>query len=104
MPDKKSGYGISLSSENNMRAGTSPKLISSARESSSFPISDGAFNTRASIPSKKSKIALNMIKTSAHSYWASNAITLAIQPENKFRQVTVFGIWRVIAFAMDVLL
>ncbi len=103
MPDKKSGYGISLSSENNMRADESEadivcqriKFLSDKRRS---------FQHTCQHTIKEIKIALNMIKTSAHSYWASNAITLAIQPENKFRQVTVFGIWRVIAFAMDVLL
>src|SRR3546814_11694145 len=37
--------------------GTSPKLIISANESSSFPIGDQAFNARAENPPKKSKNA-----------------------------------------------
>ena len=80
--------------------GTNPKLISSARESNSFPMGEGACNTRADIPSRKSNTALIMMKVRAQSYLNSNAITHAIQPENRFRHVSVLGIWRVIRLAI----
>ena len=63
-----------------------------------------ASSARAIMPSKKSNTALKIMKASAHSYLASNAMTQAIHPENRFRQVRVFGIWRVMQFAIVVLL
>ena len=47
-------------------------------------------------------ISLNIMKIKASSYLASKAITPAMQPEKRFRQVTVLGMWRVIAFAIIV--
>ena len=59
-----------------------------------------ALSARANNPSKKSKIELKAMKSRASSYFASKAMTQAIQPEKRFRQVTVFGILFLITFVI----
>ena len=51
-----------------MAAGASPNVMSSARESSSFPMGEETRSRRAVIPSKKSNVAPNTMKSRANSY------------------------------------
>lgn len=51
-----------FNSMNAINEGASPKLITSARESSSLPMGEDTFNKRAVMPSKKSKSADNNMK------------------------------------------
>ena len=73
-------------------AGAAPKLTASARESSSFPISEYAFSNLAEKPSRKSKIIAARISHEAviRSLFIVNII--AIKPEARFREVMKFGI------------
>ena len=48
-----------------MAAGASPNVMSSARESSSFPMGEETCSRRAVIPSKKSNVAPNTMKSRA---------------------------------------
>ena len=48
-----------------MATGAIPKVISSASESSSFPMGEDTCSRRAVIPSKKSNVAPNTIKSRA---------------------------------------
>ena len=51
--------------ENTIADGASPKVMSSARESSSLPMGEDTWRSRAEKPSKKSKTAPRMINVSA---------------------------------------
>ena len=82
--------------------GATPKLISSASESNSFPISEYAFYSRAAIPSKKSNIAANITQNTTQKKAPSKAIIIAILPENKFMEVMVLGICFFIAFYLKI--
>ena len=73
-------------------AGAKPKLITSASESSSLPISELTLRSRATNPSKKSKTAESTIKMAQESGSPNNANCTAIQPEIKLSAVMVFGI------------
>ena len=75
-----------------------PKVMSSARESSSFPISLETCNSRADIPSKKSKTAPRMMNSIACSGNPFIADTVAMQPEIRLQHVMVFGICFFIIF------
>ena len=48
-----------------MAEGAKPKVISSANESSSFPMGEETWSRRATIPSKKSKTAPMTMNSSA---------------------------------------
>ena len=50
-----------------MNAGATPKLITSAKESSSLPTKEVPFNSLATLPSKTSKIAEKIIAITANS-------------------------------------
>lgn len=65
----------------------------SARLSSSFPSNEGTCNKRATIPSKKSKTAPNMIKRNAVLMFPLNAKEMAMHPDNRLQHVSVLGIF-----------
>ena len=89
---RNSGYSITKSCENTMVAGATPKVTSSASESSSLPIGDETCSKRALMPSKKSKTAPMIIHNSAISGFPPKANDVAMQPEMRLQQVIVFGI------------
>jgi hypothetical protein len=74
-----------------IEAGATPKLTTSAKESSSFPIAEYAFSQRAAKPSKKSKTEATRMKYAAISNLSLNAQTIDKQPQNRFRHVIVLG-------------
>ena len=63
----------------------------SARESSSFPMSEYDFNKRAVIPSKKSNTAASKMKAPAISNLPLNAIVMAMHPEKRLSEVIALG-------------
>ena len=83
-----------------MAAGASPKVMSSARESSSLPIGDDTCSNLAEKPSKKSKRAPMMIKTKANTKSASKANLVANAPEMRLQQVIELGIFLISRFAI----
>ena len=92
MPSSGPGYSRTLSSENRIVAGATPKVTSSAKESSSFPMGDDTFNRRADIPSKKSNTAPITIQQSANLASPMKANVVAIHPEMRLQQVILLGI------------
>ena len=74
-----------------MAAGAIPKLIRSASESNSFPISEYAPNARAVIPSRKSNTAAMKIKYADHNGNPSNDKIIDKLPDNKFKEVIKLG-------------
>jgi len=84
-----------------MEAGATPKLTTSANESSSFPIAEYAFNQQAANPSKKSKTAAARMKYAAISNMLLNDMTTDKQPQNRFKHVNKFGTWRIGDFLSD---
>ena len=82
-----------------MKPGKTPKETMSASESSSFPISDFTFSKRAAKPSKKSKTPARNIIILAHSSLPIITKYKPTQPENRFREVMVFGICFIIFIA-----
>ena len=75
-----------------MRAGATPKLTTSARESSSFPMSEYEFSNLAEKPSKKSKIMAATINHEAVKRLPFAAKTIAINPDARLSDVIKFGI------------
>ena len=73
-------------------AGATPKLTTSASESSSTPSLEETPNDRAAKPSQKSKAAANIIQTTAAEKFPLNAMTMAMQPENRLSSVIILGI------------
>jgi hypothetical protein len=76
---------------NNAVAGATPKLTTSANESSSLPRGENVFRILAAIPSRKSKRAAMATQITTPSKLLLKAIVIAIQPENRFRSVKIFG-------------
>lgn len=74
-----------------MAAGASPKVITSARESSSTPMGDETFNLRAANPSKKSNMAPAIMKHNAVPYLSAKANLTAMQPQVRLHSVIMFG-------------
>ena len=81
-----------VSSKPTMAAGASPKVMSSASESSSLPIGDDTWSSRALMPSKKSKAAPITIHRSAMSTLPEKAWNVAIHPAMRLQDVSVLGI------------
>lgn len=75
-----------------IRAGATPKLITSARESSSLPISEYAFSSLAELPSRKSNIIAANISQDDMRRFPSRAYSIAINPAARFRIVIKLGI------------
>lgn len=75
-----------------MVAGATPKVTSSASESSSLPIGDETCSRRALMPSKKSNTAPMIIHNNAIFGFPPKANDVAMQPETRLQQVIVFGI------------
>lgn len=75
-----------------MNAGATPKLTTSARESSSFPISEYDFSNLAENPSKKSKIMAATINHEAVKRLPFAAKIIAINPDTRLSDVMRFGI------------
>ena len=72
--------------------GATPKVTTSASESSSFPIGDDTISSLADIPSKKSKAAPITIHRSAVSNCPWKAKDVAMHPEMRLQEVMVLGI------------
>ena len=83
-----------------MALGATPKVTTSARESSSFPMGEDTPKARADIPSKKSNTAPSTIISTAQWYWPWNAAPVAIHPQMRLQQVMELGICRVMMFAI----
>lgn len=92
------GPTASTYSIDNIIDGSSPKLTTSERESSSLPTSEYAFNNLAAKPSQKSQTAAASIMTKESSSLPSKANTIPTAPQRKFPQVIVFGIFLTIVF------
>ena len=75
-----------------INAGAIPKLTASARESSSFPMSEYAFRRRAEKPSNQSKIIAAMISHDAVTTSPLTAKTSDMKPAARLRHVMKFGI------------
>lgn len=74
-----------------MNAGATPKLTTSARLSSSFPISEYAFNNLAEKPSKKSKTIAARINHDAVCRSPLAAKIIEVNPAARLREVIKFG-------------
>ena len=74
-----------------MKEGATPKEMTSDNESSSPPIGECAFKSRAAKPSKKSKRAAMKIITPAPMRFPLKSKAIEIQPESKLQHVKVFG-------------
>ncbi|MPM76239.1 hypothetical protein SDC9_123236 [bioreactor metagenome] len=93
--------GKSVKSSNSIKtadAGATPKLTMSAKESNSTPILEETPSDRAVHPSKKSKAAASMTHMTTAEKFPLNAMTMAIQPENRFSKVIILGICFFIPF------
>lgn len=71
--------------------GATPKETISAKESSSFPMTEDTLSMRAANPSQKSKIADTIIHTDAASKFPFSAAMQDMHPETRFKHVNVFG-------------
>ncbi len=67
-----------------MMAGATPKVIISDKESNSFPNGLTAFNLRAAMPSRLSKIAPIRTNIMAKNKYPLNASNIEEMPETKF--------------------
>ena len=74
-----------------MTAGATPKLITSAKESNSFPTKEVPFNNLATLPSKASKIAAKIIAIIDNSNFSSNANLIELNPIHKLNNVNALG-------------
>lgn len=72
-------------------AGTIPKLIKSAKESSSLPIGEYALSNLAKKPSRKSNIAATKTRYTAQISSPLKAKITAITPQRRFSEVIVLG-------------
>ncbi|MPM61057.1 hypothetical protein SDC9_107911 [bioreactor metagenome] len=91
--EKKDGKNVkSCSRIKTADAGAIPKLTTSASESNSTPILEEVPNDRAAKPSQKSKAAANITQMTAAEKFPLNAMTMAMQPENRFSSVIILGI------------
>ena len=81
-----------------MAEGATPKLMSSASESSSLPMAELTLSKRAAIPSKKSKTAASRMKNPAAVRLPVNANVIDIQPDKAFISVMVFGMHEMTLF------
>ena len=88
----------SLTIINAMADGATPKLMSSASESSSLPIAELTLSRRAAMPSKKSKTAAIRIKSPASVKLPVNAKVIDRHPDKAFIKVMVFGMLEIILF------
>src|SRR5687768_12925621 len=75
-----------------MKEGATPKLTTSASESSSTPNSELVFVRRASAPSRPSKITASTISQAAAVKFPSVALMMATKPLNRFIVVKRLGI------------
>jgi hypothetical protein len=73
-------------------AGATPKLTTSARLSSSLPISEYAFSNLAEKPSRKSNIIAATISHEAVTLSPLAAKIIAINPADRLREVIKLGI------------
>ena len=91
-------------SENTIPAGAKPNVMTSASESSSFPMGDETLSSRATNPSKKSKIAPIIMKIKASSKSPLSEKAVAMQPEIRLQQVSALGIcffiWRSLHYSL----
>lgn len=95
-PSKIEGIGVfkvKVASINSMaiKAGNTPKVTISAKESKSFPIGELAFNNLAANPSRKSNKQAKKIKYDALTRFPLVASSIPRTPHKRFRQVIVFG-------------
>jgi hypothetical protein len=74
-----------------INAGATPKLTTSARLSSSLPISEYALSNLADKPSRKSKIIAKNISHDAVIRFPLAAKIIAMNPEARLRDVIKFG-------------
>ena len=81
-------------------AGSTPKLTISARESSSFPISEYAFRSLAANPSQKSNPAAANMSGKAMSIRPCKVKITPRVPEIRFIEVIVFGICLIICICI----
>ena len=72
-------------------AGASPKLVRSAKESSSLPIAEYAFRSLAANPSQKSKTAAASMSIMAVLYSCWKAANTETVPHSRFRHVIALG-------------
>jgi len=72
--------------------GANPKLITSAKESSSLPKLLEALNFLATNPSIESKNAAKIIKRAAKKISEYPDIIIEINPQNKLLKVTILGV------------
>lgn len=76
-----------------IKAGATPKLTTSARLSSSLPISEYALSNLAENPSRKSNIIAARINHEAVIISPFPAKIIAINPDTRFSEVIKFGIY-----------
>ena len=74
-----------------IKAGATPKLITSVKESNSLPTLDVPFNNLAIRPSKPSMIAAAIIAIIAISNLLSNANLIELKPMHTPTNVKIFG-------------
>jgi len=77
-------------------AGATPKLTTSARESSSLPISEYAFRSLAESPSRKSKIIATSMSQEAFTISPLRVKTMDMNPAVRLSDVMKFGICLII--------
>ena len=74
-----------------MKAGATPKLIMSVRESNSFPTSEVPLINLAILPSNQSKTAAKIIAIIANSNLPSKANLIEVSPMHTPISVSMFG-------------
>ena len=74
-----------------IKAGATPKVTTSAKESSSLPMGDCTFSNRATMPSKKSNTAPRNMNAAARSRFIFMACQVAKAPQVRLDNVIVFG-------------
>ena len=79
-------------STNNIEAGKSPKVITSASESNSLPMGEEELSSRATKPSKKSKTPPAINNQLATSRFPLNTSIIPKAPQSKLQQVRTLGI------------
>ena len=81
----------SVLQKNKIRAGATPKLIKSDKESNSAPNRLCPFRRRAIRPSKVSSIAASPIAATANSHRSCTANRIPVRPEHRASTVIKFG-------------
>lgn len=82
---------VRLKTWNKTNPGTTPNVTISARESSCLPNSELALTSRATKPSKKSRMPATTTNNAAVSKCPLNKLMMARQPQNRFIKVIKLG-------------